>query len=172
MFTTRLARIDDASGIARVQLESWADRDIALPSPPDLIEVAHQWEVAIRDQQSSGRLVVVQKDSESMSIGSARIVGCAGIIRSPDPRLSELVLLEVAPPERRQMVASRLLNAIADIAQGFGADSIHAWVGAEEIAALTLLESAGWKLTGAQRQTMAAQSEPPRNELEVHTYLI
>jgi hypothetical protein len=70
------------------------------------------------------------------------------------------------------MVASRLLNAIADIAQGFGADSIHAWVGAEEIAALTLLESAGWKLTGAQRQTMAAQSEPPRNELEVHTYLI
>lgn len=178
MFTTRLARIDDARGIARVQLESWADRDIALPSPPDLIEVANQWEVAIRDQQSSGRLVVVEKDSDSMiigssrTVGSARIVGCAGIVTSPDPRLSELVLLEVAPSERRQMVASRLLNAIADIAQGFGADSIHAWVGVEEIAALTLLESAGWKLTGAQRQTMAAQSEAPRNELEVHTSLI
>ena len=166
MFTTRLARIDDARGIARVQIESWADRGIELPSPPDLIEVANEWETAIRDQQSSGRIVVVEKDSDSM------IVGCAGIIRSMDPRLSELVLLEVAPPERRQMVASRLLNAIADIAQGFGADSIHAWVGVDELAALTLLESAGWKLTGAQRQTMATESKPPRNELEVHTSLM
>ncbi len=165
MFTTRLARIDDAMGIAEIQIDSWTDRGLELVSRNDLEEISAQWAVAIRNQQGEGRLIVVEKDHGST------IVGCAGIVKSPNPHVTELVLLEVIPAERRQQVGSRLINACADIAKGLGADSINAWIGVDEIAALRLLESSGWERTGAQRHSIGMKSEDQRTEVELHTSL-
>lgn len=166
MFNTRLARVNDASGIAHTQLASWAERGIDFAEIPHVDEVARLWEATIRDQQQDGRIIIVENASDS------EIVGCAGVINHPETQRAELILLEVAPPNRRQQIASRLVNACADIARGFGAQSIHAWVGAEELAAITLLESSGWVKTGAQRQTMAPGFELQRDELELHVSLI
>ena len=166
MLTTRIARISDALAIAELQLESWTDRGIHHLSPPDLQQVAAEWATAIRDQQELGRIIVVEKGAES------KLVGCAGVMRSIDPRQCELILLEVAPTERRQKIGSRLVNASADIANGFGADSINAWIETNEVAAISLLESAGWQRSGAQRQKVGADGETSRNELELHTSLM
>lgn len=166
MFTTRLARIDDAMGIAEIQLDSWTNRGLEVVSRDDLQEISAQWAIAIRNQQGEGRIVVVEKDH-----GSA-IVGCAGIVKSPNPRVTELILLEVIPAERRQQVGSRLINACADIARGLGADSINAWIGVDEIAALQLLESSGWEKTGAQRHSIGIKSKDQRTEVELHVSLI
>ncbi len=165
MFTTRLARIDDAEAIAGLQLESWTARGIAHLSLPDIHVAAEQWISAIRDQQDKGRIVVVEKAANSI------LVGCAGVMRTGNPHQYELVLLEVTPNERRQSIGARLVNAAADIARGYGAESIHAWIGTDELAAVSLLESAGWQLSGAHRQKIDINSNMTRDEIELHTSL-
>jgi N-acetylglutamate synthase-like GNAT family acetyltransferase len=166
MLTTRLARIDDAYAIAALQRQSWMDRGINHELIPPLDAVAAEWVTAIRDQQESGRIIVVVKDADST------IVGCAGVIRTVEPRLCELILLEVAPHERRNKIGSRLVNACADLARGFGADSMHAWIGLNETAATHLLESAGWQKSGGQREKLEIDTASPRHEVELHTSLI
>ncbi len=165
MFTTRLARIDDATSIAEIQISSWTDRGLKIASIDDLDHMSAQWAAAIQDQQGEGRIIVVEKD------GSSTLVGCAGIVKSPDSQNADLILLEVLPAERRQQVGSRLINACADIAKGFGADFIEAWIGIEEVAAIQLLEGSGWERTGAERLSSGKDSEYLREEVKLHTSL-
>lgn len=165
MFESRLARIDDAPHIARLQATSWESRgiiDINADVPDYIIDATQHWEVAIRDMQSDGRVLVVEAQGE--------IVGFAAISVSGPDAFSELLALEVDPQRRRQGIGSRLINATADIAERMNALKIRAWVEKDEIAARALLRETGWAESGSTRLTQS-ESGQNRNESEWVTYL-
>lgn len=165
MFESRLARIDDAPRIARLQATSWESRGIISFTDDEadqFAEATQQWEIAIRDMQSQGRVLVVEIHGE--------VVGFAAISVSQPAEFSELVALEVDPTHRREGIGSRLINAAADIAVRMNAHMIRAWVEESEIAAQTLLRETGWATSGATRVTQN-ESGQNRNESEWITYL-
>lgn len=144
---------------------SWQSRGISgiTADIPDYVrQTTLQWEVAIRDMQSYGRVIVVEAPGE--------VVGFAAIsIPQPDD-FSELLALEVDPKHRRLGIGSRLINATADIAKRMNALMIRAWVEEDEIAAQALLRETGWDVSGATRVTQN-ESGQNRNESQWVTYL-
>lgn len=172
MLETRLARIDDAGAITELQIKSWRYRGINAVELDDSDEVKKSWEYAIASLQSTGRVLVVE--------ASERLVGFCAITISEQSGYSEMVALEVDPDFRREGVATRLMNAAADIAARMNTDVIRAWVEESETAAQSLLDGTGWQKSGAKRVIRtdggttdeSSQAGRERQESEWITFLI
>lgn len=172
MLETRLARLDDAAAITELQIKSWRYRGINAVELDDSDEVKKSWEYAIASLQSTGRVLVVES--------GVRVVGFCAITTSEEFGNSELVALEVDPDFRREGVATRLMNAAADIAARMNTDCIRAWVSTSETAAQSLLAGTGWRESGAKRVTRtdggttdeSSQAGRERQESEWITFLI
>jgi N-acetylglutamate synthase-like GNAT family acetyltransferase len=141
MDTTRLAKATDAPLITELQLANWHISHPEIAEFLDSRDVQVQWESAIRDQSSRGRVLVCERDLV--------VVGVAAI--EFEDQLGQLSLLEVTPTCRRQLIGSRLLNAVADIAGRAGASSMYSWVATADTSAQEFLESTGFTHTGATR---------------------
>ena len=141
MDTTRLAKATDAPLITELQLANWHISHPEIAEFLDSRDVQDQWESAIRDQSSRGRVLVCERDLV--------VVGVAAI--EFEDQLGQLSLLEVTPTCRRQLIGSRLLNAVADIAGRAGASSMYSWVATADTSAQEFLESTGFTHTGATR---------------------
>ena len=141
MDTTRLAKATDAPLITELQLANWHISHPEIAEFLDSREVQDQWESAIKDQGSRGRVLVCERDLV--------VVGVAAI--EFEDQLGQLSLLEVTPTCRRQLIGSRLLNAVADIAGRAGASSMYSWVATADTSAQEFLESTGFTHTGATR---------------------
>ena len=141
MDTTRLAKATDAPLITELQLANWHISHPEIAEFLDSRDVQVQWESAIRDQSSRGRVLVCERDLV--------VVGVAAI--EFEDQLGQLSLLEVTPTCRRQLIGSRLLNAVADVAGRAGASSIYSWVATADTPAQEFLESTGFTHTGATR---------------------
>lgn len=141
MDTTRLAKATDAPLITELQLANWHISHPEIAEFLDSRDVQDQWESAIRDQGSRGRVLVCERDLV--------VVGVAAI--EFEDQLGQLSLLEVTPTCRRQLIGSRLLNAVADIAGRAGASSMYSWVATADTSAQEFLESTGFTHTGATR---------------------
>ena len=141
MDTTRLAKATDAPLITELQLANWHISHPEIAEFLDSRDVQVQWESAIRDQSSRGRVLVCERDLV--------VVGVAAI--EFEDQLGQLSLLEVTPTCRRQLIVSRLLNAVADIAGRAGASSMYSWVATADTSAQEFLESTGFTHTGATR---------------------
>ena len=141
MDTTRLAKATDAPLITELQLANWHISHPEIAEFLDSRDVQVQWESAIRDQGSRGRVLVCERDLV--------VVGVAAI--EFEDQLGQLSLLEVTPTCRRQLIGSRLLNAVADIAGRAGASSMYSWVATADTSAQEFLESTGFTHTGATR---------------------
>lgn len=163
MLESRLARLDDAPGIAQLQLRSWEHRGITVDEIRDTPDVTHQWELAITTRQSEGRVIVVESNAHVVGFGAIAIVQSG--------EFSELVALEVHPTHRRQGVGSRLINAVADIATRMNTPAIRAWIEDSEIEAQALLRETGWDITGATR-AVRTENNLERRESEWVTYLL
>lgn len=163
MYITRLARVDDARGIAEVQMKSWTDRGLSILDASELSDIAESWAHSITHQQSEGRILVVE--------WNGTVIGFAAVVNTGDPQLFALTALEVHPQERRKQVGSRLINASSDVARGFGANGLQAWIGDSETPAILLLEASGWRRTGAER-VISSESHKyeHRTEFELQTY--
>ena len=141
MDSTRLAKATDAPLITELQLANWHISHPEIAEFLDSRDVQDQWESAIRDQGSRGRVLVCERDLV--------VVGVAAI--EFEDQLGQLSLLEVTPTCRRQLIGSRLLNAVADIAGRAGASSMYSWVATADTSAQEFLESTGFTHTGATR---------------------
>jgi N-acetylglutamate synthase-like GNAT family acetyltransferase len=141
MDSTRLAKATDAPLITELQLANWHISHPEIAEFLDSRDVQVQWESAIRDQSSRGRVLVCERDLV--------VVGVAAI--EFEDQLGQLSLLEVTPTCRRQLIGSRLLNAVADIAGRAGASSMYSWVATADTSAQEFLESTGFTHTGATR---------------------
>ena len=141
MDSTRLAKATDAPLITELQLANWHISHPEIAEFLDSRDVQVQWESAIRDQGSRGRVLVCERDLV--------VVGVAAI--EFEDQLGQLSLLEVTPTCRRQLIGSRLLNAVADIAGRAGASSMYSWVATADTSAQEFLESTGFTHTGATR---------------------
>ena len=139
MDSTRLAKATDAPLITELQLANWHISHPEIAEFLDSRDVQVQWESAIRDQSSRGRVLVCERDLV--------VVGVAAI--EFEDQLGQLSLLEVTPTCRRQLIGSRLLNAVADIAGRAGASSMYSWVATADTSAQEFLESTGFTHTGA-----------------------
>ena len=141
MDSTRLAKATDAPLITELQLANWHISHPEIAEFLDSRDVQDQWESAIKDQGSRGRVLVCERDLV--------VVGVAAI--EFEDQLGQLSLLEVTPTCRRQLIGSRLLNAVADIAGRAGASSMYSWVATADTSAQEFLESTGFTHTGATR---------------------
>ena len=136
-----MAKATDAPLITELQLANWHISHPEIAEFLDSRDVQVQWESAIRDQSSRGRVLVCERDLV--------VVGVAAI--EFEDQLGQLSLLEVTPTCRRQLIGSRLLNAVADIAGRAGASSMYSWVATADTSAQEFLESTGFTHTGATR---------------------
>ena len=136
-----MAKATDAPLITELQLANWHISHPEIAEFLDSRDVQVQWESAIRDQGSRGRVLVCERDLV--------VVGVAAI--EFEDQLGQLSLLEVTPTCRRQLIGSRLLNAVADIAGRAGASSMYSWVATADTSAQEFLESTGFTHTGATR---------------------
>jgi GNAT superfamily N-acetyltransferase len=155
--SVRIAWVDDAPAIARVQLRTWPELYAglvpaeAIPSGPEAEEAAAAaWAASLQKPGDARNRVLVALERN-------RVVGFAITGPASDPDRdpvadAELRELTVDPDERGKGHGSRLLQAAADTmaADRFG----HAvtWVVAGDDALLSFLTSAGWGTDSAHRE--------------------
>lgn len=152
--TVRLARVDDAEAIARVQAAaltvSYAD---LLPATvtQTFDETAAQvaWTTAITAPPSPQHRVFV-------ALSTSDVVGFAASAPGADADLdpssdAELLALHVDPSALRHGHGSRLMHAVADHARDDGFARLVMWVFAADDALRGFLQAAGWAADGSTR---------------------
>jgi ribosomal-protein-alanine N-acetyltransferase len=73
---------------------------------------------------------------------------------------AEILTLAVAPSERRQGLASALLNAALDGATATGAEAVFLEVADRNLAAVGLYRAAGFETTGLRRGYYESENQP------------
>jgi GNAT superfamily N-acetyltransferase len=174
--SVRPARTADAPAIARVQAVTWrtAYRTI-LPAEVldrwDESAAAASWHAAIvaPPTPAHGVLVAVEQDVVVgfAAHGPAELSGD----EQPHPAgpSSEVATLLVEPRWGRRGHGSRLLAAVADLAQADGTARLQVWVPEQDRVSAGFLESAGWARDGWAR-TLDTGGAPLR-EVRWHTLL-
>lgn len=148
MDTIRLANATDAPAIADLQITNWQRSHPAIAKLLDHEDVQSQWADAITRHSGSGRVLVCERGGAVVGVAAIEFGREAG-------RLS---LLEVEPAVRRQLIGSRLLNAVADIAAQAGCLRLSAWLSTDQSGGRLFLESTGWVTSGATR-TVSTDTE-------------
>ena len=154
--SVRPARGTDAAQLAEVQMACWLDAYAGVLPGPALAAIAssshalaERWRVSAQDPPSSRHRVLVACAEE-------RVVGGTALAPAQDEDLdserdAELLVLLVAPGERRAGHASRLLSASVDHLRGDGFGRAVLWVDRSDPGLPALLASSGWAPDGVAR---------------------
>ncbi|MCZ2831051.1 GNAT family N-acetyltransferase [Modestobacter sp. VKM Ac-2986] len=145
--SVRPATPDDAASIARVQLVTWrtAFGDLL---PADVLDAwddaatTETWRRAITAPPSPDHAVLVAVDAGA-------VVGFAAT--APDGQAREVTVLLVEPRWGRRGHGSRLLAAVADLAQAAGVPTLTSWLAEQDAVTSRFLETAGWAPEGGVR---------------------
>lgn len=153
--SVRPARAEDAVAMARVQAAAWSRAYAGVLPAAVLDSLAGEdsvasWAQAAGTPPSSRHVVLVAADG-------TEVVGFAAVGPSPDPDLRpgqdvEITALCVDPGRTRSGHGSRLVNAVADVMSGLGAEALHVWVSEHDRDLRPFLEGAGWAADGAHRR--------------------
>src|SRR5438270_8976663 len=166
--SVRPARPGDGAAVARVQAVAWrtAYRQV-LPAAVldgwDEQAAAEAWETAAVAPPTPGHGVLVAVERDAVvgfaAYGPAEVD--PGGLPSPDGPTTELATLLVEPRWGRRGHGSRLLAAVADLAQANGAARLQVWLPEADEASARFFESAGWARQGWVR-TLDTGAEPLR----------
>ena len=104
-------------------------------------DVEAAWAQAITIHSDMGRVLVCERDGTLVGVAAIEFSGEVG----------QVSLLEVSPDVRRQLIGSRLLNAVADIAYQSGFRHLSLWLNTEQSVGQQFFESMGWAQSGATR---------------------
>jgi GNAT superfamily N-acetyltransferase len=174
--SVRPAFPQDAAEIARVQVVTWrtAYRSVL---PPSLLDdwddaaATDAWQRAISSPPTPGHGVLVALERNTVvgfaGYGPAEI----GADEHPDPAgpTTELATLLVEPRWGRRGHGSRLLAAVADLAEGAGAARLQVWLPEEDRVSAGFYESAGWAPDGWSRTLDTG--DVPLRELRWHVLI-
>ncbi|GMA31769.1 GNAT family N-acetyltransferase [Litorihabitans aurantiacus] len=159
--SVRPALPQDAEVIADLQLTAWRERlGDAVVDGLEIADVARTWRDAVTSPPDRrGRVLVATAGPRVVGLAacapsSASRAGEGGTTGSADDDggwTAEVVALEVAPGDRRQGHASRLLAAAVDLARDAGAHHVAAWTLREDDARTAFLSSAGLAEAGVRR---------------------
>jgi GNAT superfamily N-acetyltransferase len=174
--SVRPALPDDAAEIARIQVVTWrtAYRSV-LPASvlddwdADLAESS--WRAAIASPPTPGHGVLVALERNT-AVGFAAF-GPAELTPGEHPDAAgpttEVSTLLVEPRWGRRGHGSRLLAAVADLAETAGAGRLQVWLLEDDRASAAFYESAGWAPDGWAR-TLDTGDQPLR-EVRWHALL-
>ncbi len=112
-------------------------------------EVEDAWVQAITIHSDMGRVLVCERDGTLVGVAAIEFSGEVGHVS----------LLEVALEVRRQLIGSRLLNAVADIAYQSGYRHLSLWLNTEQSVGQQFFESMGWARSGANRTVSTVNTE-------------
>ena len=174
--SVRPAFPDDAAEIARIQVVTWrtAYRSVL---PPEVLDdwddaaTAASWRTAVTAPPTPGHGVLVALEKNSVvgfaAYGPAELT----VDERPDPAgpTSEVSILLVEPRWGRRGHGSRLLAAVADLAQTSGAARLQVWLLEGDEVSPAFYESAGWAPDGWAR-TLDTGGTPLR-EVRWHALL-
>jgi len=104
-------------------------------------DVENAWAQAITIHNDMGRVLVCERDGTLAGVAAIEFSGEVG----------QVSLLEVALEVRRQLIGSRLLNAVVDIALQSGCRHLSLWLNTEQSVGQQFFESMGWAQSGATR---------------------
>lgn len=154
--SVRPARAADAARLAEVQVACWLDAYADVLPGPALAGIAsssgalaERWRVSAQAPPSPRHRVLVACAQE-------RVVGGTALAPAEDEDLdaerdAELLVLLVAPGQRRAGHASRLLSAAVDHLRGDGFGRAVLWVDGPDPSLPALLASSGWAPDGVAR---------------------
>jgi len=174
--SVRPARAEDAAEIARIQVITWrtAYRSV-LPREVldewDEAAATVAWHSAITEPPTPGHGVLVALEAAT-PVGFAAF-GPAELTAAEHPHPSgpttEVSTLLVEPRWGRRGHGSRLLSAVADLAESAGAARLQVWLLETDRVSTGFYESAGWAPDGWAR-TLDTGEEPLR-EVRWHALL-
>jgi GNAT superfamily N-acetyltransferase len=174
--SVRPALPEDAAEIARVQVVTWrtAYRSVlpaAVLDDWDSQGATDRWRAAVASPPTPGHGVLVALERNSL-VGFAAY-GPAELARGertdPAGPTSELTTLLVEPRWGRRGHGSRLLAAVADLAQAGGAARLQVWLLEDDRVSAGFYESAGWAPDGWARTLDTG--EAPLREIRWHALL-
>jgi GNAT superfamily N-acetyltransferase len=174
--SVRPAFPEDAAEIARIQVVTWrtAYRAVlpeAVLDEWDADAAEASWRNAVTAPPTPGHGVLVALERNTVvgfaAYGPAELT--AGERPDPAGPTSELSTLLVEPRWGRRGHGSRLLAAVADLAQGSGAARLQTWLLEEDRISTRFYESAGWAPDGWAR-TLETGGAPLR-EIRWHALL-
>src|SRR5438309_4758379 len=166
--SVRPARAGDGGAVARVQAMAWrtAYRDVlpaAVLDEWDEPAAAEAWETAAVTPPTPGHGVLVALEGDAVvgfaAYGPAELE--RGELPAADGPTTELATLLVEPRWGRRGHGSRLLAAVADLAQAGGARRLQVWLLETDRVSARFFESAGWAPAGWAR-TLETGGEPLR----------
>jgi GNAT superfamily N-acetyltransferase len=139
--TVRLANATDARAITQLQLSNWQLSHPELAQSLVTNDVEAAWAQAITNHGDIGRVLVCERDETLVGVATIEFSGEVG----------QISFFEIAPEVRRQLIGSRLLNAVADIAYQSGCRRMSLWLNSEQTVGRQFFESMGWEQSGATR---------------------
>jgi GNAT superfamily N-acetyltransferase len=155
--SVRPARGADAPALAAVQVACWLDAYTAVLPGPALTGLAGstaaltgRWRQSAQAPPSPRHRVLVACAGER-AVGGAALGPALDEDLDPD-RDAELLVLLVAPGERRAGHASRLLSAAVDHLRADGFGRVVLWVDGPDQGLPALLTSSGWAPDGLARE--------------------
>jgi GNAT superfamily N-acetyltransferase len=174
--SVRPAFPDDAAEIARIQVVTWrtAYRSVLPPSVLDDWDadaVSAAWQRAVSAPPTPGHGVLVALERNTVvgfaAYGPAELSGD----ERPDPAgpTTELSTLLVEPRWGRRGHGSRLLAAVADLAEGAGTARLQVWLPEADEVSAAFYESAGWAPDGWARTLDTGDA--PLREIRWHALL-
>jgi GNAT superfamily N-acetyltransferase len=174
--SVRPALPDDAGEIARIQLVTWrtAYRSL-LPAAvlDDWVEAAaaNAWRAAITAPPTPGHGVLVALERNTLvgfaAFGPAELT--ADERQDPAGATTEVSTLLVEPRWGRRGHGSRLLSAVADLAESSGAARLQVWLLEDDQVSTGFYESAGWAPDGWARTLDTG--DVPLREVRWHALL-
>jgi GNAT superfamily N-acetyltransferase len=174
--SVRPALPDDAAEIARIQVVTWrtAYRSVlpeAVLDDWDEDAATNTWRMAITAPPTPGHSVLVALERNTLvgftAFGPAELT--SGERQDPAGPTTEVSTLLVEPRWGRRGHGSRLLSAVADLAENAGAARLQVWLLEDDRASTGFYESAGWAPDGWAR-TLDTGGAPLR-EVRWHALL-
>jgi GNAT superfamily N-acetyltransferase len=171
--SVRAARPNDAPAVGMVQAvvfrEAYAGRmpdDVVAMFEPE--PFARAWRDSLTTPPEGVHRLLV-------ACAGAQVVGAAAIGPSQDPdagpAAGEVTLLAVHPDARRQGHGSRLLNAGVDLLRDAGAESVAAWLLADDEDGRAFLTSSGFGPDGAFRDRVVSPDGDTLREVRLTAVL-
>jgi GNAT superfamily N-acetyltransferase len=174
--SVRPALPDDASEVARVQVVTWrtAYRSVlpaAVLDDWDAEAAESSWRAAIAAPPTPGHGVLVALERNTLvgfaAFGPPELT--AGEQQDPAGPTTEVSTLLVEPRWGRRGHGSRLLSAVADLAESGGAARLQVWLLEDDSVSTSFYASAGWAPDGWARTLDTGDA--PLREVRWHALL-
>ena len=171
--SVRAARQNDAPAVGVVQ--SVVFREVYAGRVPDDVVAMFEPEPFARAWRDSLAAPPPGVHRLLVACAGEQVVGAAAIGPSQDPDTGpgtgEVTLLAVHPQARRQGHGSRLLNAGVDLLREAGADSVAAWLLADDEAGRAFLTASGFGPDGAFRDRVVSPDGDTLREVRLSAAL-